>query len=66
MSGMTGENPYKIRYKISWLDQNGMSVESIFSTWKEVTIIPGEVTTIKGIAPQQNCKDFIMNLMEAN
>ena len=35
-SGMTGENPYKIKYRFTWFDKGGMAVESILSTWQEM------------------------------
>ncbi len=65
-SGMTGENPYRIHYKFSWLDLNGMAVDSVMSTWKEITVIPGETVHIQSVAPLKNCKDFLINLKEAN
>ncbi|MBS1370444.1 MAG: YcfL family protein [Lentisphaeria bacterium] len=64
-SGMTGENPYKIQYKFTWFDGNGMAVDSILSTWKELTVIPGEQIQIQSIAPSRDCRDFSVNLKEA-
>ncbi|MFA6658968.1 MAG: YcfL family protein [Victivallaceae bacterium] len=65
-SGITGDNPYQIQYKFSWFDQNEMAVESILSTWKNLTVIPGETVYIQSIAPSKECKDFMINLKEAN
>ena len=64
-SGITGENPYRIQYRFTWLDRNGMAVDSIASTWREISVIPGETVHIQSVAPNPNCKDFIINLKEA-
>jgi len=65
-SGMTRENPYPIQYKFTWFDKNGMAVDSIVSTWKEMTVIPGEEVQIQSVAPNRDCKDFSIQLKEAN
>lgn len=64
-SGMTGENPYKIKYRFTWFDKGGMAVESILSTWQEMTVIPGEAVQIQSVAPTPECKDFSITLIEA-
>ena len=64
-SWMTGENPYPIRYRVTWLDDQGMAMESILSDWQEVQVIPGETLFIQSIAPNRKCKDFRINLQEA-
>ena len=65
-SGMTRENPYPIQYKFTWFDRNGMAVDSIVSTWKDMTIVPGEEVQIQSVAPNRDCKDFTIQLKEAN
>ena len=64
-SGLTGENPYRIQYRFTWFDKDGMAVDSIVSTWKEMTVIPGEEVQIQSIAPSRDCKDFSISLKEA-
>ena len=64
-SGITGENPYKIKYRFTWFDKGGMAVESILSTWQEMTVIPGEAVQIQSVAPTPECKDFSITLIEA-
>ncbi len=64
-SGITGDNPYKIKYRITWFDKGGMAVESILSTWQETTVIPGETVRIQSVAPTLECKDFSITLLEA-
>lgn len=66
-SGMTGENPYEISYRFTWFDANGMAVEDTLSnSWKTISIIPGETVQIQAVAPRKNCRDFLVNLKEAN
>jgi len=64
-SGITGENPYRIKYRFTWFDKSGMAVDSILSTWHELTVIPGETVHIQSVAPTPECKDFSITLKEA-
>ena len=64
-SGITEENPYKIRYKFTWFDQNGMAMESVISDWQDATVIPGESVYLKSVAPSRDCRDFKVSLKEA-
>ena len=65
-SGITGENPYKIRYKFSWFNQDGMAVDGIISDWQTATVIPGETVYLQSVAPSKDCHDFKISLKEAN
>lgn len=64
-SGITGENPYNVKYKITWFRANGMAINSILNSWTTITINPGETTQINAIAPEKGAKDFLINIMEA-
>lgn len=63
-SWYTANNPYKVEYKIDWLDTNGMQVNTTNSIWIEMTIIPGETKRIQAVAPNERCKDFVISLKE--
>ena len=65
-SGMTGENPYKIRYKFTWFNKGGMAVETVLSDWQTAVITPGESVHFQSIAPSKECNDFRIDLQEAN
>ena len=66
-SGMTGENPYKIRYRFTWFDEDGMAVNNtVLADWRDATIIPGETLFLQSVAPTKNCSDFKICLKEAN
>jgi len=64
-SGLTGENPYNVDYKFVWLDQNGIVMDTPLSIWRTVTVYPGEPVYFKAIAPNAQCKDFILNVKES-
>jgi uncharacterized protein YcfL len=65
--GITGENPYKIRYRFTWFDEDGMAVNNtVLADWRDATIIPGETLFLQSVAPTKNCSDFKISLKEAN
>ena len=66
-SGMTGENPYKIRYRFTWFTEDGMAVNNtVLADWQDATIIPGETLFLQSVAPTKTCSDFKISLKEAN
>ena len=66
-SGITGENPYKIRYRFTWFDEDGMAVNNtVLADWRDATIIPGETLFLQSVAPTKQCSDFKISLKEAN
>lgn len=65
-SGLTGDNPYKIRYKFSWFTRDGMAVNTLLSDWQDTTVIPGETVFLQSVAPSKDCRDFKISLKEAN
>ena len=66
-SDITGENPYKIRYRFTWFTEDGMAVNNtVLAVWKDATIIPGETLFLQSVAPYKNCNDFKISLREAD
>ncbi|MCI5778971.1 MAG: YcfL family protein [Lentisphaeria bacterium] len=65
-SGITGENPYKIRYKFVWFNSDGMAVDSVLSDWQDATVMPGETLYLQSVAPDKSCNDFKVSLKESN
>lgn len=63
-SWYTSDNPYRVEYKIDWLDANGMQVNTTNSVWIEMMLIPGETKRIQAVAPNERCKDFFLSLKE--
>lgn len=60
----TGDNPYQIAYRFTWLDNNGIEVETATSTWIPKIIIPGDTVRITSISPNSKSKDFTLSLRE--
>ena len=58
------DNPYKITYRFSWLDKDGMAVNTAASTWIPMTVIPGDTIRIQAVSPNSRCRDFILSLRE--
>ena len=49
-SGLTGENPYKIRYKFVWFDRTGMAVNTtLLSDWQTAFVKPGETLYLQSV-----------------
>lgn len=63
-SGIMGDNPYHIAYKVDWFDGKGMQVNTASSVWIPDIFIPGEVKYIQSVAPNANCKDFMVSFKE--
>lgn len=59
-----GDNPYKIVYRFTWLDNNGMEVETATKTWIPIEVIPGDIVRLSGVAPNPKCKDFNLSVRE--
>ncbi len=63
-SWFMNDNPYKITYRFSWLDKDGMAVNTAASTWIPMTVIPGDTIRIQAVSPNSRCRDFILSLRE--
>lgn len=65
-SSMTGDNPYTVSYRFTWLNSAGMAVNSLSSSnWQNKIIYPGETVYFQATAPSNDCKDFLLNIREA-
>jgi len=58
------DDPRTIRYKFEWTDQSGMSVGSPNETWKVLTLMGRETTTISTVAINPRAVDFTLKLSE--
>ncbi len=62
-SSLTGGDPYRISYKFVWLDSRGMAVSD--GVWMTKLVKPGETVYFQSVAPTRQCRDFILNMKEA-
>lgn len=63
-SWFMGDNPYQIAYRFTWLDIDGMEVETAASTWIPKTVIPGDTVRLNAVSPNPRCKDFTLSIRE--
>lgn len=63
-SWFMGDNPYQIAYRFTWLDIDGMAVDTAASTWIPKMVIPGDTIRLGAISPNARCKDFILSIRE--
>ena len=63
-SWFMGDNPYHITYRFTWLDKDGMEVETAASTWIPLTVLPGDTIRLRAISPNSRCKDFTLSIRE--
>jgi len=57
-------DPRTIRYKFEWIDQSGMAVGSPNETWKVITLLGRETTTVSTVAVNPRAVDFVLKLSE--
>jgi uncharacterized protein YcfL len=46
-----------IQYQFTWLDENGMVLDTPMTGWQRKSILGYQKTVISGVAPEQRCKD---------
>ena len=63
-SWFMGDNPYRITFRFTWLDKNGMEVQTAANTWLPKQVIPGDTVRISAISPNPRCKDFVLSIRE--
>jgi len=57
-------DPRTIRYKFEWTDQSGMAVGSPNETWKVITLLGRDTTTISTVATSPRAVDFTLKISE--
>lgn len=57
-------NARTVRYKFEWIDDSGMSVGSPNETWKTITLMGRETTTVSTVAVNPRAVDFVLKLSE--
>ena len=48
----------QVEYKVQWLDEAGMEIESVVSTWQNMAVQPGEIKGISAVAAGKEAVDF--------
>lgn len=48
-----------VEYKVVWLDSDGVTIDSLVSTWNKVVLAPKDVQALKGTAPRPAAADML-------
>jgi uncharacterized protein YcfL len=54
-------NTKRFRYKIEWLDANGLMIQTKTSTWLPASATGKSSFSLKAVAPRENAVDFRMD-----
>ena len=60
----TSSSPRTVFYRCEWLDENGMSVSTSMTQWKEDRFMARDVKQVVFTAPNANAKDFKIRISE--
>ena len=48
-----------VEWKVVWLDANGVTIDSLVSTWNKVMLAPRDIQALKGTAPRPDAADML-------
>ena len=48
----------RLEYKVQWLDEAGMEIESVLSTWQPLAVQPAEIKGLSAVSPVKEAVDF--------
>ena len=48
-----------VEWKVVWLDANGVTIDSLVSTWNKVMLAPKDIQALKGTAPRPDAADML-------
>lgn len=54
----TTSRELRVEWKVTWLDSNGVEIDSVLSTWNSLALQPREIRALKGIAPSTKAADM--------
>lgn len=55
----------KLEYRVCWLGETGLEIQSIASNWRFKSLAPREVVALKAVAPVEYACDFTFHVQEA-
>ena len=56
---------YAVEWKVVWLDEDGVTIDSAVSTWSARMLQPFEVCALKGTAPSPAAADMMFYVRKA-
>ena len=48
-----------VEWKVVWLDANGVTIDSLVSTWNKIMLAPKDIQALKGTAPRPDAADML-------
>lgn len=48
-----------VEYKVVWLDANGITIDSLVSSWNKVMLAPKDIRALKCTAPRTDAADML-------
>ena len=48
-----------VEYKVVWLDANGITIDSLVSTWNKVMLAPKDIQALKGTSSSMDAADML-------
>lgn len=47
-----------VKYRVIWVDKEGVEVETALSTWQLVSIMPKDITPLRAVSPRPDVTNF--------
>ena len=47
-----------VEWRVVWLDEDGMAIDSLASAWDKVMLAPGEIQALKSTSPRMDAADM--------
>lgn len=47
-----------LKYRVIWVDKEGIEVDTALSTWQLASIMPKDITAIKAVSPRPDVTNF--------
>ena len=48
-----------VEWKVVWLDADGVTIDSLVSTWNKIMLPPKDIQALKGTAPRSDAADML-------
>ena len=48
-----------VEYKVVWLDADGITIDSLVSTWNKIMLAPKDIQALKATAPRPDAADML-------
>lgn len=55
----------KLEYRVVWIGENGLEIQSIASNWRFKSLAPREIAALKAVAPVEYACDFRFHVQDA-